>query len=334
MAMIFDFFKAVMMEVTDSGFDLLKLNNVQTVLTEAHLYALRNQITSLKQLEKKIHKEIPSLKLLQDFRQLLFYLKKLKSRTTYQTPLKARQAFNKRQSSATNKSKSLGSHNLSNVISRLSLQHNTNNDDKQTKRLNSSNRNSKISTRQGLTKGVSHSAPKLQENVQEYLPLSSNNQNTQFWHLINPKQRGAKIGENKDLKVNNSRQAVSLSIDSKHRTTKTQRQEQSTLSFNKVGTPNQSMDMLKQHISDNYHTTTINLPSLADNSRTPTQQQDDTAQFSFAQEQQHTQDRLKAQVRQGEPTLQFSTLKSHRKDMNKCYSQMNLQPRTNIDHHH
>lgn len=28
MAMIFDFFKAVMMEVTDSGFDLLKLNNV------------------------------------------------------------------------------------------------------------------------------------------------------------------------------------------------------------------------------------------------------------------------------------------------------------------
>ena len=164
MAMIFDFFKAVMMEVTDSGFDLLKLNNVQTVLTEAHLYALRNQITSLKQLEKKIHKEIPSLKLLQDFRQLLFYLKKLKSRTTYQTPLKARQAFNKRQSSATNKSKSLGSHNLSNVISRLSLQHNTNNDDKQTKRLNSSNRNSKISTRQGLTKGVSHSAPKFQEN--------------------------------------------------------------------------------------------------------------------------------------------------------------------------
>lgn len=95
--------------------------------------------------------------------------------------------------------------------------------------------------------------------------------------------------------------------------------------------------MLKQHITDT-HQTQLHLPNLADNSRTPTQKQDDTAQFSFAHEQQ-TQDRLKDLVRQGEPTLQFSTLKSHRKDnivanMNKCYSQMNLHPRTNIDHHH
>ena len=71
------FFRKSYEEITSLGMNLSCLDTVQAVLSEAHTVALRNQISQLKLIEKKIEQALPSVSILQEFMDLLNYLRSL-----------------------------------------------------------------------------------------------------------------------------------------------------------------------------------------------------------------------------------------------------------------
>ena len=65
-------------EITLLGFDLNSLDTVKAVLSDHHISSLRQQVEQLQLIEDKISQELPSVKILEEFLDLMSYLKNSK----------------------------------------------------------------------------------------------------------------------------------------------------------------------------------------------------------------------------------------------------------------
>ena len=74
---IIEFFLNSFKEIDMLGFNLNGLDTVKSVLSDSHLYALRSQIRTLQKLEAQTQQDLPSVKILKDFLDLLTYIKGL-----------------------------------------------------------------------------------------------------------------------------------------------------------------------------------------------------------------------------------------------------------------
>jgi len=78
---ITSFFVMAFKEIEERGFSLRSLNTVKVVLSEEHMSQLQVQIDGLKNLEATIEQTLPSLKILEEFLDLLRYVASLQSLT-------------------------------------------------------------------------------------------------------------------------------------------------------------------------------------------------------------------------------------------------------------
>ena len=65
-------------EITTLGFDLNTLDTVNAVMSEQHINSLRQQVDQLREIEDKISQALPSVNILEEFLDLMDYLKKTK----------------------------------------------------------------------------------------------------------------------------------------------------------------------------------------------------------------------------------------------------------------
>ena len=72
------FFCMSFQEITLLGFDLNSLDTVKAVLSDHHISSLRQQVEQLQLIEDKISQELPSVKILEEFLDLMSYLKNSK----------------------------------------------------------------------------------------------------------------------------------------------------------------------------------------------------------------------------------------------------------------
>lgn len=70
------FFRQSFKEIVDSGFDLVQLKSVQAVLDKQHISQLVGQILKLRSVQDQIEQELPSVRILEDFYDLLSYILK------------------------------------------------------------------------------------------------------------------------------------------------------------------------------------------------------------------------------------------------------------------
>ena len=71
---ITSFFVMAFHEIEDRGFSLRSLHTVKVVLSKEHLKQLQAQIDGLKALETTIDQKLPSIKILEEFLDLLRYI--------------------------------------------------------------------------------------------------------------------------------------------------------------------------------------------------------------------------------------------------------------------
>ena len=76
------FFCMSFQEITLLGFDLNSLDTVKAVLSDHHISSLRQQVEQLQLIEDKISQELPSVKILEEFLDLMSYLKNSKDQTS------------------------------------------------------------------------------------------------------------------------------------------------------------------------------------------------------------------------------------------------------------